>query len=172
MVRVKKACGLSGVVADSSIQGQHWESHCHLSHGAMRAFIPHVLHVTQEVHRLFVSPKPLSNRASESVFQMWAQSGFIPVPRSICCGHALCFPRSSRKEPHGFWRDQSTGCPDPYSQTFANPASTLWGLLAPAAWGDSSAPSWPPSAGVPHQGRQQSAGLGPSRRTEPGGSRC
>lgn len=57
-------------------------------------------------------------------------------------------------------------------QAFANPASTLWGLLAPAARSDPSAPSWPPSAGVPHQGRQRSAGLGPSQRTEPGGSRC
>ena len=66
------------------------------------------------------------------------------------------------------------GCTEHTHQAFHIWAQQAW-------WGQSgscgsncgaSAPSWPLLLGAPHQGHQQSAGLGPQRRTEPVGSCC
>lgn len=136
------------------------------------SFYSHVCHVTQEVYRLFMSPKPLCNMAPDAgtlVVTEWFHSS--------CRERLLWFMPSAfldalRRNPIASGENRAHRCPDSYSLAFPRTKPILWVLLAPAACCDSSVPSSPQSAGGPHLGHQQSAGLGPRPRKEPEGSRC
>lgn len=89
------------------------------------SFYSHVCHVTQEVHRFFVSPKPLCNMAPDVgtlVVTEWFHSS--------CREHLLWFMPSAfldalRRNPIASGENRAHRCPDSYSLEKWTMTSTL-----------------------------------------------
>lgn len=99
------------------------------------SFYSHVCHVTQEVHRFFVSPKPLCNMAPDVgtlVVTEWFHSS--------CREHLLWFMPSAfldalRRNPIASGENRAHRCPDSYSLEKRTMTSTLRNTRpAPQAW--------------------------------------
>lgn len=92
------------------------------------SFYSHVCHVTQDVHRLFVS------NTAPDVGTLVVTEWF----HSSCREHLLWFKPSAfldalRRNPIASGENRAHWCPDSYRLAFPRTEPTLWALPAPAA---------------------------------------